>query len=310
MAVQPSTLTAPKVPATSIASTIHELMLQPSSLAIPTNLCMPLPAHSRRILKNSSQQRRFAECAAEAQEVEEVETAHLPLRGGPLQLANLVLAASPADAGQLDHDTKKAGPCEHPCSISGTTLLSQQGAEQPADMKPTLRAGGGAGARQDEGCGGRVGGPACSPGTAAHSKQIPGSTGRVRESPARSESRAATRRYSAGSRVRPRQLQADQAWGGLPHSSAPQMPLLPAVEAVAHAAGEQPVLASQDRPEQVAGAAPPAAERRPSQLKVSLCDRGEELATVSLRWDPSRTVKSLQGEDTGQLGLSLHPAAT
>ena len=125
----------------------------------------PGSAEEKRVMQNSgsdsSQQVRLAEFAAEAQEVGAVECAHLPLKGGPLQLATPVLAASPAHAGQLNHE-----------------------------------------------------------------------------------------------------------------------------------------------------AAPPAAERRPSQVMVSLCYLGEELATMSLRWDPSRTVKSLHGEGTGQLCLAVHSVAT
>ncbi len=257
-----------------------------------------------------SQPLRLAELAAEAQKAGADESAHLPLKGGPVQLATPVLTAAPADAGPLDPVAVEAGPSQRPGSISGTTRLPQQEAEQPADMMTILRAGGAARSRQDEDCGGRTGEPSNSPGTAALGKQVAGSLGRFRGVLARSKSRAAKRRRPAGASVRFRELQAGQPLGGLLNSSALQNPLPTAVRAAAHAAGGKPMLTYQDRPEQVPEAAPPAAGRRPSQLKVSLCDRGEELATVSLRWDPSRTVKTLHGEGTGQLCLALHLVAT
>ena len=202
----------------------YGLMPQPSSLVMPTDLhpfagtlpeelkafgyhmqepvleaqprYQPGSAEEKRFTQNngpdSSQQLRLAEFAAEAQ-VGAVESADLPLQGcpGSIQLATPALAASPADAGQLHHGAMKAGPTQRPGSISGTSRLPQQEAEEPADMET----------------------------------------------------------------------------------------------------------------------APPAEERRPSRLRVSLCDHGEELATLSLHWDPSRTLKSLHGGGMSQLCLALHPVA-
>ena len=284
-------------------------MQVPASEAQPGH--QPGSAQKKRVMQSNgpdgSQQLRLA---AKSQQVGAVESAQLPLKGGAPQLAPHVLAASLADAGQHKHDAMKPGPSQRPGSISGTTRQPQQEAEQPAGMEAMPRADTAARGRQAEGCRGRTGEPACSPGTAAQGRQIAGSRGRLRGVSARSKSRAAKCRHPAGDGARSRQLQADLPLGGLSDSSARQMPLLAAVKAVTHAAGDNPVLTSQDRPEQVAEAAPPAAERRPSQLRVSLCDRGQEVATVSLRWDPARTVKSLHGEGTGQLGLALHPVAT
>ena len=281
----------------------YGLMLQPSSLVMPTDLhtfagtlpkehkafgyhmqepaseaqpgYQPGSAEEKRFMQNhgldSSQQLRLAEFAAEAQEVRAVESADLPPQGGPLQLATPALAASPVDAGQLNHGAMKACPSQRPGSISGTTRLPQQEAEQPADMEAMLRADGAASCRQDEGFRGRTGELANSPGTAAQGRRIAAGRGTLRRVPARSKSRAAARGRPAGDGVRSRELQADQPLSDL--------------------------------------TAPPAAERRPSRLKVSLCEYGEELASLSLHWDPSRTFQSLHGGGMGQLCLALLPVA-